>query len=53
MKVRYIKVSGTEQVRLNAKCPNYEQLTSFVGGPLERFSMVVNAADGKVDTAAK
>lgn len=53
MKVRYIKADGTEQVRNNAKCPNYEQLTSFVGGSLEWFSMLVKASDGKQTTAVK
>lgn len=53
MKARYIKSDGTEKVRNNAKCPNYEQLTSFVGGPLERFPLMVRPPGGKVGSAAK
>lgn len=51
MKVRYIRADGAEQVRNNAMCPNYEQLSAFAGGPIERFPLLLEAADGKQTTA--
>ncbi len=42
MKVRYIEVNGTEVVRVTTKTPSYELMSKFLGGYIERFTMLVD-----------
>lgn len=51
MKVRYISVNGSERVTHVTKTPSYNQLTAFLQGPLERFSLLVDPSGGKIRQA--
>jgi hypothetical protein len=42
MKVRYIEANGTEVVRVTDKTPSYDRMSKFVGGYIERFTMLVD-----------
>lgn len=46
MKVRYISVNGSERHTHTTKSPTYNQLTAFLQGPMERFTLLVDPPDG-------
>jgi hypothetical protein len=43
MKIRYIPTTGSETTEVTSKRPNYERMTKFIGGYVERFTMLVDS----------